>query len=116
MIHTRLFSLSVMSALALAIFSGCATDAFSNIPANATVASSGNDHLSYTAPSFGRIWVYDATNDRIDYSGPIAMNEAVKVDPNSNSITINGRVVADTLTPGVHHRIYFVPAQDASAS
>ncbi|MGD0464687.1 MAG: hypothetical protein ABSB74_19555 [Tepidisphaeraceae bacterium] len=116
MIHTRLFSLSVMSALALAIFSGCATDAFSNIPGNATLASSGNDHLSYTAPSFGRIWVYDATNDRIDYSGPIAMNEAVKVDPNSNSITINGRVVADTLTPGVHHRIYFVPAQDASAS
>lgn len=116
MIHTRFVSLPIMCALALAIFSGFATDAFSNIPGNATIASSGNDHLSYTAPSYGRIWVYDATNDRIDYSGPIAMNERVKVDPGSNSITINGRVVADTLAPGVQHRIYFVPAQDASAS
>jgi hypothetical protein len=44
------------------------------------------------------------------------MNEAVKVDPGSNSITIDDRVVADTLAPGVQHRIYFVPAQDASAS
>ena len=30
-------------------FGGCATDPLSNIPSNATIASSGNDHLSYTA-------------------------------------------------------------------
>ncbi len=111
MIRARFFVLPVISALALAIFSGCAMDALSNIPATATIASSGNDHLSYTAPSDGRIWVYDVTNDRIDYSGPIRMNEAVKVDPGTNSVKINDRVVADTLAPGVQRRIYFVPAQ-----
>jgi hypothetical protein len=101
-----------MWALALAIFSGCATDPLSNIPSNATIASSGNDHLSYTAPSYGRIWVYDVTNDRIDYAGPLRANEAIIVDPSSNSVTIDGRIVSDTLAQGAKHRIYFVPAQD----
>ena len=55
--------------------------------------------------------MYDVTNDRIDYSGPLAMNEAVTVDPNTNTVTINGRIVSDTLKQGAQHRIYFVPAQ-----
>lgn len=112
MIFTRSFSWPVLCALALGILSGCAADQFSNIPSNATIASSGNDHLSYTAPSYGRIWVYDVTNDRIDYSGPLKMNEAIEVDPRSSSITIDGRVVSDTLAQGSQHRIYFVPAQE----
>lgn len=112
----RFFALPIVSALALAIFSGCAFDQLSNIPANATIASSGNDHLSYTAPSYGRLWVYDVSNDRIDYSGPIRMNEAVVVDPNSNSVTINGRIVADKVNQGAQHRIYFVASQENPAS
>jgi len=116
MIRTRFFALPLTGALALMILSGCATDAFSNIPGNATIASSGNDHLSYTAPSYGRIWVYDASNDRIDYSGPISMNQMVKVDPGTNAVTINGQVVADKLIQGAQHRIYFVPAQEAAGS
>jgi len=116
MIRTRLLALPIMGAIALTTLSGCATDPLLNIPANATVASSGNDHLSYTAPSFGRIWIYDVTNDRIDYSGPLSMNEAVTVDPAASSVTINGRVVSDTLRPGAQHRIYFVPAENAPAS
>lgn len=111
MTRTRAFTLPIMWLLALAILSGCATDPLSNIPASATIASSGNDHLSYTAPSYGRIWVYDVTNDRIDYSGPLSMNEAVAVDPKTNTVTINGRIVSDTLQQGAQHRIYFVPAQ-----
>jgi hypothetical protein len=111
MIRTRSFALPIIGALALVMFRGCATDQLSNIPSNAIVASSGNDHLSYTAPSYGRIWVYDATNDRIDYSGPIAMNEEVKVEPSNFSVKINDRVVADKLAQGAQHRIYFVPAQ-----
>jgi hypothetical protein len=111
MVRTRSFALPVVWSLALAILGGCAADPLSNVPANATIASSGNDHLSYSAPSDGRIWVYDVTNDRIDYSGPLSMNEAVAVDPKSNTVTINGRVVSDTLKQDAQHRVYFVPAQ-----
>jgi len=111
MIRTRSFSLPIIWAFGLAVLGGCATDAFSNIPSNATIASSGNDHLSYTASSYGRIWVYDVTNDRIDYSGPLRMNEAITVDPKSNTITINSRTVSDTLAQGAEHRIYFEAAR-----
>jgi hypothetical protein len=113
MIHTRSISWSITAALALAMFTSCASDPMSNIPSNATIASSGNDHLTYTAASYGRIWVYDVTNDRIDYSGPLRANEAVTVDPKTNTVTINGRVVSDTLVQGAQHRIYFVSAQDS---
>jgi len=112
MIRTRSFASTMVCALALAILTACAADRLSNIPGNATIASSGNDHLSYTAPSYGRIWVYDVSNDRIDYSGPVSINEPVTVDPSSNSVTIDGRIVADKVDQGAQHRIYFVPAQE----
>jgi len=112
MIRTRSLVLPIMWTLTLVISSGCATDPLSNIPSNATIASSGNDHLSYTAPSYGRIWVYDVTNDHIDYSGPLRTNEAITVDPRTNSVTINGSIVTDILVQGAQHRIYFVPSQE----
>jgi hypothetical protein len=112
MIHKRSFSWPITSALALAIFTGCATDPLNSIPSNATIASSGNDQLTYTAPTYGRIWVFDVTNDRIDYSGPLRANEGVTVDPKNNSVTINGRVVVDTLVQGAQHRVYFAPSLD----
>jgi hypothetical protein len=111
MFRTRFFAAPFFSALAVVILSGCATDRWSNIPANATVASSGNDHLSYTAPSYGRIWVYDATSDRLDYSGPVSINDTVTVDPATNVVAINSHTVADKLNQGDQHRIYFVAAQ-----
>ena len=114
MIHTRSFAFPMMWALALAILSGCATD-LNNIPGNATIASSGNDHLSYTAPTHGRIWVYDVSNDRIDYSGPISKDVMIKVDPGTNSVTIDGRIVADKLDHGAQHRIYFVPRENSAS-
>ncbi|MGA3067865.1 MAG: hypothetical protein ABSF29_13560 [Tepidisphaeraceae bacterium] len=112
----RSFTSTLVCSLALALLSACAADRMSNIPGNATVASSGNDHLSYTAPSYGTIWVYDVSNDRIDYSGPVSMNEAVSVDPGSNSVTVNGRIVADKVDQGAQHRIYFVPSQETPAA
>lgn len=112
MTYTRSFSWPIACAIGPAIISGCATDPMNNIPSNATIASSGNDHLTYTAPTYGRIWVYDVTNDRIDYSGPLQANEAVSVDPKTNTVTINGRVVSDTLVQGAQHRVYFVASLD----
>jgi hypothetical protein len=112
--RTRISALSMAFAMGLAIFSGCESDRMSNIPANATIASSGDDRLSYTAATDGTIWVYDVDADQIDYSGPIAVNESVTVDPHINSIKINDRVVSDKLNKGAKHRIYFVPAAGMS--
>ncbi len=116
MVRTCSFSLPVIAGLALALLSGCAMDQLSNIPGNAIVASSGNEHLSYTAPSDGRIWVYDVTNDRIDYSGLVSMNDAIIVDPNSRSVSIDGRIVNDKVNSSAQHRIYFLAGQGPSAT
>jgi hypothetical protein len=109
--RTYILASSMTLALGLSVLSGCASDRMSNIPDNAIIASSGNDRLSYTAPSYGTIWVYDVNNDRIDYSGPVAPNDSVAVDPGVTSVTVNGRVVTDKLNKDSKHRIYFVAGQ-----
>jgi hypothetical protein len=52
------------------------------------------------------------SNNRIDYSGPLRANEGVTVDPKTNTVTINGRIVSDTLVQGAQHRVYFVASLD----
>jgi hypothetical protein len=106
--RTHVSALSMAFVMGLAILSGCESDRMNNIPANATLASSGDDRLTYTASADGTIWVYDVDNDRIDYSGPIALNESVTVDPHTKQVMINGRVVSDKLDGSAKHRVYFV--------
>jgi hypothetical protein len=95
--------------LALAIFGGCQEDRVNNIPAGATLSTSGNAQLTYTAAMDGTIWVYDVNNDRIDYSGPLAANQSLVVNPDTKEITVDTRVVSDkTMSSGAQHRIYFL--------
>jgi archaellum component FlaF (FlaF/FlaG flagellin family) len=86
----------------------CSTDRLSNIPGNATLASSGDERVSYTVPSDGTVWVYDSTNDKIDYSGPVAMNQSIVVEPTNHQVLVDGRVVNDKLTRDAQHRVYFL--------
>jgi hypothetical protein len=112
MIRRRTLALPIIWAFTLVILSGCATEPLRNIPSSATIAGSGNDQLSFTAPSSGRIWVYDVTYDHIDYFGPLRTNESITVDPRTNSVTINGSTISDILVQGAQHRIYFVATED----
>ena len=107
MIRTRSIALPALWALSLIFLGGCAMDQMSNIPANATMASSGDDRLAFTAPSDGTVWIYDVSRDRIVYSGQVWMNQTVSVNPDNSTINIGGRVVMDTLPPNAHRRIYF---------
>jgi hypothetical protein len=103
----RSLAIPMSLAVLLMILGGCTTDRDTQIPATASVVSSGNDRVTYTAPSDGTIWVYDAGSDRIVYSGALHMNQSVVVDPQANQITIDGRVVFDK---GLHanlHKVYF---------
>jgi hypothetical protein len=95
--------------LALAIFGGCQEDRVNNIPAGATLSTSGNAQLTYTATADGTVWVYDVSNDRIDYSGTLMANQSLVVNPDTKQITVDARVVSDkTMNSGAQHRIYFL--------
>jgi hypothetical protein len=95
--------------LALAIFGGCQEDRVNNIPAGATLSTSGNAQMTYTAIADGTVWVYDVNNDRIDYSGPLMANQSLVVNPDTKQITVDARVVSDkAMNAGAQHRIYFL--------
>jgi hypothetical protein len=107
---SRSIAISMAGFLAMAVFAGCEQDRVSNIPASATLYTSGNAQLAYTAVADGQVWVYDVNNDRIDYSGPIGANQSITVDPDSRKVTLDGRIVSDkSMSSGAQHRIYFLP-------
>jgi hypothetical protein len=110
MLRSRILTLTAPFALALMSLSGCMENRRSEIPNSATLASSGNTRVTYTAPQAGTIWIYDAQNDKIDYSGPIDMNQSVVIDPPTRQITIEGRIVSDqVISAGDEHRIFYRP-------
>lgn len=114
MSRTRALVIPLSLAILLAILGGCATDR-DQIPPSASVVSSGNDHITYTAPDDGTVWVYDAGSDRIIYSGAVRMNQSISVDLHGNKITIDGRVVYDKGLSGNLHKIYFMGTAQAPA-
>lgn len=111
MSKSRAIAIPMAFALATAIFFGCQQDRINNIPPSATLASSGNSQLTYTAQNDGTVWVYDVNNDRIDYSGSLLSNQSIVVDSSSRQITVDGRIVSDkAMNSGAEHRIYFQAA------
>jgi len=108
-IMNRSVVIPVMWIAALSIFGGCQEDRVNNIPAGATLSSSGNAQITYTATMDGTVWVYDVNNDRIDYSGPLLSNQSLVVNPDTKQITIDSRVVSDkAMNAGAQHRVYFL--------
>ena len=110
MAKTRSAAIAVplLLALGMLVLAGCESDRMANIPPGAAVMASGNSQVTYTATQPGTFWVYDVNNDRIVYSGSLAGNQNVLVDPSANQITVDGRVVFDKgLNGGDQLRIYF---------
>lgn len=99
------------------LLTACAMDRRTDIPANASVASSGDDRLTYTPATDGTIWVVEAPHDTMVYSGLVRANASVVVDPKDNVITVDGRTVYDKgLTQDTMHRIYFQSGEISAAS
>jgi hypothetical protein len=102
------FAMPAVFALSSIALVACEQDRVSNIPTAARVAASGNSSLTYTAPTDGTVWVYDVSDDRIDYSGQLMSGQSIVVNPQNNQIVIDGRVVSDkNLNQIAEHRVYF---------
>jgi hypothetical protein len=103
------FALNVLCLGAtLAIASACAMDRPMEIPADAVLASEGNQELSYRAPSSGTVYVWDDATDRIVYSGRVNSDQVVRVDVKNDQITIDGKTVFEKgLRGGANHQIFF---------
>ncbi len=107
----RILAVPVLMGISLMLLAGCMEDRRADIPSNAIQASSGNSKLTYTPSQDGTVWVFDKTNNRIDYSGPVMAGAAVTVDPDSNVVTVNGRTVMNgSLARGADHTVFFMPS------
>src|SRR5277367_3816263 len=89
------FAIPAAFALSTMMLTACEQDRVNNIPGGATLMSSGNSSLTYTAQTDGTVWVYDVNDDRIDYSGPIMANQSIVVNSTNNQILLDGRIVSD---------------------
>jgi hypothetical protein len=80
------------------------------IPDAAVRVADGRDELSYRADRDGTIYVRDASEGRVIYSGHLHAKERFVLDPRRQRITIDGRVVQERgVRDGSEYRVYFRP-------
>lgn len=100
--------------IALSGLAACVHGRPSEVPASATLVAAGDKETSFTSPRSGTIYIYDAIDDRIVYSGHVLRGQSVEVDREHDKITLDGRTVFEKgLKKANTHRIYFLP--DVSA-
>jgi hypothetical protein len=108
MTSLRKFIVPAMLGAAVAIGGwGCAAEHPSLVPAEAQVVSSGQGQLSYSAPHDGMVYVYNSSSNKLLYAGPIKQGQSVIVDPASNRIMLNGRVVMNKELGSGTVKVYF---------
>lgn len=78
------------------------------VPRNADIVRDGTDKLKWTADLDGDVYVYDTSEDRIVYTGPIRRNQELVVAPGDDKIYIEQKVVYnEDLRRSARHQIYF---------
>ena len=88
-----------------------------DIPAEASVMKEGHEPLLFEAPSDGTVWVYDASDRRLVYTGAIRAGQTVHVDPDHDFVLMNGKKVMDMKMDDFDkHQILFAPAAVTAGS
>lgn len=96
---------------------GCLQERSNVIPQSAQLRVEGDKLLTYNATNDGMVYVYNRNTNEVIYSGQIARNQAIVVDPEKNQILLDGRMVSEnTLRNGDRYRIFFQPAQGSMSS
>ena len=67
-----------------------------DIPEDAVILREGKHSLSATAIRAGTVYVYDDSAHKLLYSGSVARDDNVMIDPTADRITINGKTVAQS--------------------
>ncbi|CAN5677658.1 hypothetical protein BH09PLA1_BH09PLA1_24120 [soil metagenome] len=79
-----------------------------SLPRNAKNVASGTGEVTYRVRDRGRIYIYDADNERILLSRDVRDGQTVLVDPGGDRVLIDGKKVYDNNLERKHtHRIYF---------
>lgn len=112
MLNTALLKLAALAGAFVGLFlAGCTTlERHPDIPATALMAAEGTERVAYNPSEDGSVYVYDVTAEELIYSGRVKADEIVVVDPATNRITVDQRLVSEeSMDAGNAHRIFFAP-------
>lgn len=78
------------------------------LPRDARNVATGTGQVSYRARDRGRVYVYDADDQRVLFVRDIRDGQEIVVDPENDRVLIDGKKVYDNNLERKHtHRIYF---------
>ena len=80
------------------------------VPANARMLGQGSEQVRVTAPTDGTLYVYDATDRRVIWSGPSRAQANVVIDPAADAVTINDQQVSAHIDPQREQRTDLDPS------
>ena len=94
---------------------GCASEPKAEqVPPNAQMLVQGDQMLTYAAPNDGKVYVYDADDRTLLYSGEVRKGQSISIDPEEDKIMVDSRLAVEKdIHAGNDHRIYFVPDRNA---
>ena len=95
---------------------GCSSEPTAEqVPMNAQLLVQGDQQLTYTAQRDGEIFVYDASDKKLLYSGQIDKGQKIAIDPDEDRIMVDNQLVLEKdIHAGNRHRIYFQEDRTAS--
>lgn len=98
-----------------------ASDRPAVVPGDAVMVGAGKERVQFTAPGDGDVWVVDASNRELIYSGRVLRDDVVMIDHETDTLTVSGRSVLERKADFGRdtHEIYFrrgviVPVSPAS--
>lgn len=90
---------------------GCNShDRAESVPTSATKMTQGREQLTFTAPRDGMVYVEDANDHKLVYSGQMRRNQKLSLDSTKteNQIMLDGQAVIDRTLRAAHdYNIYF---------
>lgn len=86
-----------------------------HVPPTARLLVQGDQQLAYTATDDGTVYVFDATDETLVYSGKVEKGQSISIDPDEDQVMLDSRVVLEKdIHAGNRHRIYFEPSDESS--
>ena len=103
--------------LGAALLAGCAHDRHEDIPLSASEIGEGRESVFFNAPYDGRVYVYDATADKMVYNGELKRGQMVKVDAKDNKILLDNQTAVERDLVNDHRfKIFFDKDENAATA
>jgi hypothetical protein len=88
------------------LLAGCASEPPAGIPGGSALVSESDSVLSFNATESGRVYLRNAKENRLVFSGEIRPGDEVIVTVPTRRIVVGGRSYDLPITPG-EHQLYF---------